>query len=308
MSLCGMALVLVPDFWQALGCIGLIGLIGFPHGGLDAYIMWSQCERSPRRFARQIATYLFVAFLALSWWWFSPLTFWSAFLAISVYHFGVSSDLFPAEIPKHEASKWISFFSKGLLIVFGAALSYPVLVYDLFSVASSPEFAKAFVGIAPSVIFVAAASALILAAVELSSPEGKAFAVSVLLQSVLLFLLFALIPPLISFTLYFVFIHSIPQMLKIRTGFPKISSKILIAVGMVFSLPPLAILAVVLAQEISWSDWASRGRSYIFVVLAVLNFPHFWLYLFERRSSSWSPLNPLWQKDVTSLVRIKVNG
>ncbi len=44
-----------------------------------------------------------------------------------------------------------------------------------------------------------------------------------------------------------------------------------------FTLPPLALLAAVVSQAPSWKEWATQGSSYLFGLLAVLHFPHFWL-------------------------------
>jgi Brp/Blh family beta-carotene 15,15'-monooxygenase len=281
MSICGIGLYFAPPVWQTVGSIFLIGLVGFPHGGIDGYQMWAQSGGGLKRFAVQIAKYLAISMVAWSAWWIWPSAFWAIFLAMSIYHFGVSKDLFPVKTPVFRISKWVGFFSKGALVVFIPVVSYPSSANDILSVAASPAFAQSLIDLAPAALIVVLAAVLAIAILEQTDPSGRAFARRLLLNTLLLSILFCFLPVLVSFALYFVFIHAIPQMYERQASFAQISATALFAVGTAFSLPPLALLAFVLSQETSWASWANQGSAYIFVVLAVLHFPHCWLSLTE---------------------------
>ncbi|MBC7530674.1 MAG: Brp/Blh family beta-carotene 15,15'-dioxygenase, partial [Oligoflexus sp.] len=277
----GTGLYFAPTVWQTVGSLCLIGFVGFPHGGIDGYQMWSYSGGDLKRFAVQIAKYLAISLGAWSAWWVWPAAFWALFLALSIYHFGVSKDLFPARSPAFRVSKWVSLISKGVLVVIVPIVSYPASANDILAIAASPAFAQYVVDLAPTALLVVLSAVLVIATIELRIPAGRAFARTLLLQSLLLLILFGLLPVLVSFALYFVFIHAIPQMRERRASFPEISARALFAFGAAFSLPPLALFAFALGQEPSWASWASQGSAYIFVVLAVLHFPHCWLSFTE---------------------------
>ncbi len=276
MSLCGVALLFALPFWQTLGSLFLIGFAGLPHGGMDACEMWAASGHEPAKFVKFIGKYLLIVLGAWLSWWLWPFAFWSVFLLISVYHFGHSSDLFPFARPSFALSQSVASLSKGALVVFVPVVSFPESTEAILSLAASPVFAAGAVGLAPTVVSLALGSVLVVAAFELAA-SGMDFAFATLRQTVALYFLFSLLPALVSFALYFVFVHSIPQMHETVARFPRTRARVMLAVGIAFSLPPLVFFAAALSRTPSWPEWAGHGAAYIFVVLAVLHFPHFWL-------------------------------
>jgi len=204
----------MPD-WSALSnvsflAIAAILLIGVPHGGLDGAV--ARRVGWPNGILPWVLFHLIYLLLAASvagLWWLYPLPSLMFFLLISAVHFG-SSDIRHIDAPSARAA-WLPLVAHGGLVV----IAIPVLQ----SAAVEPLFA-ALVGADNSLWLLQQIDQLLL-------PWGlSVFAYVIytvyqprwrgpLLNLIVLIALAYLLPPLVSFALYFCLWHSRSHMLRI---------------------------------------------------------------------------------------------
>ena len=185
--------------------IGAVLLLGVPHGGLDGAIArrvgWSPGLVSWVLFH---LAYLGLAALVALLWWLFPLPSLALFLLISAQHFG-ASDI--ADTGSH----WLPRIAHGGLVCIGIPNLQAAAVEPIFALlvgpASAPLIMQALNWLAiPWII-----SLIMYCGFAYRHPRYRRSLLSLLL----LLGLVALLPPLISFALYFCLWHSRGHMLRL---------------------------------------------------------------------------------------------
>ena len=185
--------------------IGAVLLLGVPHGGLDGAIArrvgWSTGLASWVGFH---LAYLGLAALVTLLWWLFPLPSLALFLLISAQHFG-ASDIADA------GSHWLPWIAHGGLVCIGIPNLQATAVEPIFALlvgsASAPLIMQALNWLSiPWLI-----SLIMYCGFAYRHPQYRRSLLSLLL----LLSLVALLPPLISFALYFCLWHSRSHTLRI---------------------------------------------------------------------------------------------
>ena len=191
---------------QIIGSLFLITLFGIPHGAIDNIILKSEVKISNLRF---YSLYISCILLYIITWIVSPIISFYLFLIISSYHFGESQ----------LANYKISNNNKKLIyLIWGTALMSTLFYYNeielinLFSLFEDTEnlnslfyhnYFKIVFYVSNILIF------LSLIFLQLKNQIKASVFKNELFQLFLLHLTFYLFPVIISFTLYFVFLHSL---------------------------------------------------------------------------------------------------
>ncbi|MAR20757.1 MAG: hypothetical protein CMD25_01650 [Flavobacteriales bacterium] len=191
---------------QIIGSLFLITLFGIPHGAIDNIILKSEVKISNLRF---YSLYISCILLYIITWFVSPIISFYLFLIISSYHFGESQ----------LANYKISNNNKKLIyLIWGTALMSTLFYYNeielinLFSLFEDTEnlnslfyhnYFKIVFYVSNILIF------LSLIFLQLKNQIKASVFRNELFQLFLLHLTFYLFPVIISFTLYFVFLHSL---------------------------------------------------------------------------------------------------
>ena len=191
---------------QVLGSIILISLFGIPHGAIDNIIFLSRNKTSSYKF---YLVYIIAILVYCFFWFLLPTYSFIFFLALSAYHFGES-----------QLSDYCSFnISKTLLyIIWGVFLISSLIHYnidELIRLSSQSEDMIQFIKIFERVIFkyifycsnLSLLSALSFERLKLSLSTQEFM--SEIFQIFLIHITFFLFPVIISFTLYFTFLHSL---------------------------------------------------------------------------------------------------
>jgi Brp/Blh family beta-carotene 15,15'-monooxygenase len=191
---------------QIIGSILLISFFGIPHGAIDNVILLNESKISSFRFylfyIATIITYLII-------WYFLPVFSFFLFLIISAYHFGES------QLANYKIQ--ISF-KKNLYLLWGIVLMSTLIFYNanelnnLFSTFDDTAQFNTVFKFDLITIFFYSSNVLLLIFyivlffknfIKVSTIKSEVF------QLALIHITFVLFPIIVSFTLYFIFLHSI---------------------------------------------------------------------------------------------------
>lgn len=254
--------------------MGLVFTIGIAHGSVDNVLYLKKSSMRPLRF---YLIYLsFAGTFALLWFVF-PLVAITLFLLISAYHFGQSqlTDYFrPAK-----------FSHKVLFFVWGIALLSALVSLksaEVSSVLASYEDLRVFsVALNPSVVFyIHVVSTLLVTFYLLYFVLIKQLSFArmcfELFMLVVINFSFAVLPPLLGFTVYFTFLHSL-KVLEDEFRFLKTSGRVGIIDFIKQLLPNTLISAAATAIIFVAIHFNFLDLSYGFVLLVLISsitFPH----------------------------------
>lgn len=248
----------------------LVLLLGVPHGALDPiFARQLYAVSSVAGWAIFIVVYVGLALLVIGFWWLAPAVFLILFLAASTLHF--SGDLAPG-------TPWVTrLLYGGAVIVLPALLHAPEMTRlfgFLLDVNAADRFVSALAFLAWPWVAGIFLSALVmvrrdwLTALELSASS----------------LLVLVVPPLLSFTLFFCFMHSVRHALRTQR-YSSLSWRQMLLTSLA---PTAAVSAVALFTWFVVKDAPLDMRMVQFVLigLAALTAPH--MLLVERvRFSGW---------------------
>lgn len=246
--------------------LALIVFLGIPHGSLDGVIArrlgWS------KNLIEQISfnvIYLSIAILVVIVWFYMPLISLSIFLVISGIHFGMS-DI--SKIQNTGSSYYFSLISHAGLIPIALPVIQKDYVIEVFTILSNNTASKIIFSTLETIFPL---YLVIVSAYFFYSIYNKKWLFNSVSLIILILLAF-LIPPLLTFALYFCFWHSRGHMLRIwqRVKINERRSYILETVG--YTIFTWLILASGL-----WLLDGSLNESIIkmvFIGLAALTVPH----------------------------------
>jgi Brp/Blh family beta-carotene 15,15'-monooxygenase len=194
----------------SLLAIAAILLIGVPHGGLDGAVArrvgWPNGILPWMLFH---IVYLVLAASVAGLWWLFPLPSLIFFLVISALHFG-SSDIRPISSPSSRDA-WLPLLAHGGLVVIAIPVLQSTAVEPLFAVLVGTDNSLWLLNQIDQLGLPWAASLFAYAIYSIYQPRWR----KSLLSLVMLIALVYLLPPLVSFALYFCLWHSRSHMHRI---------------------------------------------------------------------------------------------
>lgn len=273
----GYLLSLLPDSLLWIACLGLVILVGVPHGALDIFLLWSESQKKLSLLIREVFKYLLLAGSSLLVWKVSSDLFWFLFFLAAVFHFG-ASDEHPEVLKAISPNSWtrhIWILSRGVLLVFTPAVFHAHKIFDYLSQASSGNFATAFVRVAPFLCAYAALSFGLTSWQFYKKASLNAFrwlGMKYFCSILIFILLFWVADPLISFSLYFCFYHSVNHSFRVLDK-SKNQKKWWVLGSFILTLPilPLSFWA---QKQMPQSLSKETTVTACFVAIAALTFPH----------------------------------
>ncbi len=194
----------------SLLAIAAILLIGVPHGGLDGAVArrvgWPS---GLLPWALFHIAYLLLAASVAGLWWLFPLPSLIFFLVISALHFG-SSDIRPIS-PPSSRDAWLPLIAHGGLVVIAIPVFQSSAVELLFTLLIGAEDSLWLVNQIGQLLLPWVASLFAYAIYSIYQPRWR----KSLLSLATLITLAYLLPPLVSFALYFCLWHSRSHMQRI---------------------------------------------------------------------------------------------
>ena len=225
---------------QVIGSIILISLFGIPHGAIDNIIYLSSNKITRFRF---YLIYIVTIIIYCLFWWLTPITSLIFFLFLSSYHFGESQLVDYSFVNK----------KKIIYLFWGFALLSTLIFYNnnelLFlsnQFIDTEKFSQVFNIIIFKYIFYFSnfiiVSLLVYKNYQLSISNQQLLNEIFLL--ILIHITFYLFPIIISFTLYFIFLHSI-KVLKQEFDYLKSLQSDLNLLNFIKLLYPHTLLSIV---------------------------------------------------------------
>jgi Brp/Blh family beta-carotene 15,15'-monooxygenase len=260
------------DFFALLA----IFIFGVPHGGFDAAIArrngWSMA--GPLSWVLFHLAYIAIAaIVALVWWWF-PLASLGLFLLISGYHFG-ASDLADGD------SHWLPWLAHGGLVSIAIPNFHIAEVLPIFSLLTGPQEAEQLIHLL-SVLFFAWIACCI--GYFIFAFSHRDF-LKPLLSLLILIVIAGLLPPLVSFALYFCCWHSRGHIVRLWRSLKKNQRFDVLREAIIYTIVSWASAVLFLFYlNGSISDIMLQLT---FIGLAALTWPHMVLvdYMDKRRIS-----------------------
>ena len=255
--------------YQVYFLFGLVSAIGIPHGFFDFSIGKKIFKKYNRKWILYFTlSYIFISFIYLIAWVFLPGLSLLLFLFLAAYHFGFEDYNYMQETNKVVYVD-INIFIKGLIVVFTPILFHFDQVNYLFSVLIGYKINGIEFSIIQKILFI------FLSVTHILFEKQKSYLHKT--EGILCFLNFVLLPPLVSFILYFCFMHSIRHFLEsiyisklVPNNFTTRNFLIVIILtSVVFSI--LSVFFISNFYEISISNTVIK---FIFIILACLTLPH----------------------------------
>src|SRR6056300_1556171 len=250
------------------GCLLLILLIGVTHGSLD-HVKGKKLLGNyniSNTFYFYIA-YIFIASLIIILWIIFPAQLLIIFLIVAAYHFGKEDTQFL--VPYTSYTNQLLFILKGSLVIFAPLY---------FNFAETIELLK---------IFLIGVSLSALASLYLFLKNYEINKVTIFIDYTSILLVNFYFPPLVAFTVYFCFLHSIRHIVNLIFELDKDNFLNGAKLFIIKSIP-LTVLTGLLALlslyfinfKVIFDDAIIKV---IFIGLASLTFPHILLeYLLEK--------------------------
>jgi Brp/Blh family beta-carotene 15,15'-monooxygenase len=276
--------LLSKSFLPTITCLFLILTIGMSHGSLDHLKGYKVLKyyKINNIFLFYIS-YIFLACIIITVWIFKPTLMLALFLIFASYHFGKedswgeNNSLFiPFEL---------SYFLKGSLIVWlplWLSFDKTLMLFDTLGI-KNQEFYNLLIFLSDNNFFPFLVSLSFLISITLNIETGSS-KFKYLPDVIAVYALYATFNPLIAFTIYFCFLHSV------RHSACLINDMKINLVSFIKKAWPLTMLTAILffgsiyiLTGFQKVDIDSSIINVIFIGLASLTFPHILLeYLLEK--------------------------
>ncbi len=288
---------LLPHAAQWLTILAAIVLLGVPHGALDGEIArtllrprWSRAW-----FVVFALPYLALVACVLIAWRVAPLSTLAAFLAVSVVHFGLED----------AGPKPLEAVVRGALPIAAPLLLHPAGTVHVFATVAMAQLAE------PPAWLMAGACLWLGAALLWAAQRAWLRQWRVLVEPIGLVALFAVLPPLTAFGIYFVALHA-PRHMGGLVGDPRAPRVRSLRDATALSLPLTAVTILIGALLWRWFPGAPPERmlSLTIQLLAALTLPHMLLDGISAAVSRHSARRRLapWPAPVQSAVRGRLAG
>jgi len=254
----------LPQSLQIAVLLGLVVVLGFPHGALDPWIAESSGLIQGRlQTVLFNAIYLAIAAAVVTAWWLAPGLTLLGFLVISAWHFSADwSDDLPM---------WARLPGGALLLLMPIGF-HPDVVADLFAMLSDEAGVAVAHGLAlpPALLIVAMLTLAGLAAIKQRTWAS--------VELLTLLALAWVAPPLVYFAVYFCLQHSPRHLLGHFREAGAANTQRLIKMTVLYTLGSALVLLPLIWL---WSDvpLESLLMRLIFIGLAALTVPHMILML-----------------------------
>ena len=272
----------IVNFEPIIFCLFLILILGISHGALDNI----KGKKLFKIFGYKSSVYFYLAYILISVlivasWLFFPNTVLFIFLVVASYHFGKEDTVFSFK-RKFLISEFLFFFKGSSVILMPLLLkkAETIEIFRIlnFNVFESSIFTDQFLIIT---LFLSFLSSLYI------SQKKNANLIGIMVMDFFsLFILNFFLTPVLAFTLYFCFLHSIRHSIKlifeldksIKSGLRKFISR---AIPLTLVTGVIFLLAIFFLNNFYKLDEAIY--KVIFIGLASLTFPHILLeYLLEK--------------------------
>ena len=259
---------------QILGSLFFIALFGIPHGAIDNLIVLSDDSISKYKF---YFIYLFSILLYVVLWFIWPIFSFILFLLISSYHFGES---------QFANYKIKSIFNKLIYCVWGLMLMSTLFYYNnlelnqLFSSFDDTIKFTKLLHINIYQIFFYLSNILLIIIFFILYQKKLCDIASIrseLFQYILIHLTFYLFPVIISFTFYFIFLHSLKVLFQEYSFLKEKITDLNFIKFIKLLLPHTLISFLFLLLFIFFSEETSIGISallFSMISLSVITLPH----------------------------------
>ena len=251
--------------WNLIGLAGIV-LIGLPHGALDgAVAMHLGLVDKFSTMARFVIIYVGLAGLVVGAWVIAPSLSLIVFLTISMLHFGAGD-------ARHGEGvlRFAETMAHGGLAIVGISQFHRSEVEEIFYYLINQD--TAMVWLAINVLTVAVIVAII-ACVSQAAKDVKWSATT--LELLILGIVYALVPPLLGFAIYFCLVHSarhfrrILSTIKATVDFSNIKNQAILFTTVSWIAAGIAFWM--------FADFADPGPTVLritFIGLAALTVPH----------------------------------
>lgn len=250
-------------------------LIGIPHGAIDNILY---LKNSPISNVQFISFYLIVIVINLAIWVVIPIVGYLIFLLISAYHFGQSQ--FSHYFYDTDTPFKLLSFSWGVSILSGLIYFNSVSISQLGMVDSN-LFEINWIHTVLDMKVLLIVSTLLTLLLILQKVLTKKLSLEHLFMEVIVLAIilttFYLLPLLVSFSLYFIILHSY-KVLKEEYNFLKDKNVINNITGFIKILAPLTILSLVgilLVFYLIANNWLPISYGYaLFLIISSITLPH----------------------------------
>ena len=270
------------NFEPIIFCLFLILILGISHGALDDL----KGKKLLRLFGYRslisfYLVYILISFLIIFFWLLFPNTVLLLFLVVAAYHFGKEDTVFSFK-GKFLISECL-YFLKGSAVILAPLLfqkeeTNEIFLILNFTVFKSPLFNDHFL---ITLLCLSFLSSLFISSKENSDLKGL-----MIMDFFSLIILNLFLTPVLAFTIYFCFLHSIRHSITLifeldksfKSGFKKFINR---AIPLTFVTGVVFLIAVYFLNNFFTLDVAIY--KVIFIGLASLTFPHILLeYLLEK--------------------------
>ena len=270
------------NFEPIIFCLFLILILGISHGALDNI----KGKKLLKIFGYKSSfsfyfTYVLISFLIIIFWLLFSNTILLLFLIVASYHFGKEDTVF-----SFKRKYWIPeclFFFKGSAVIIAPLLFQKDKTNEIFrtlnvNIFESQIFTDQFLIILLCLSFISS--------LYISNKKNTDLQGLMVMDFFSLIILNLFLTPILAFTLYFCFLHSIRHSITLifeldksfKSGLKKFVNK---AIPLTFITGVIFLIAVYLLNNFFMLDEAIY--KVIFIGLAALTFPHILLeYLLEK--------------------------
>ena len=273
---------LIINFEPVIYCLILILILGISHGALDnikgAKLLKLFGYRSTISF---YLSYILISSLIIIFWLIFPNTVLLLFLVVAAYHFGKEDTVFSFR-RKFLISEFL-FFLKGSAVIIAPLLLKREETNEIFKILNFNVFEAQFF---KNEFLISMLCLSFLSSLYISKKETLDLKGIMIMDFFSLIILNLFLSPILAFTLYFCFLHSIRHSISLifeldnsfKPGIKKFIKKAIpltIVTGVIF------LLAIFFLNSFYKLDEAIY--KVIFIGLASLTFPHILLeYLLEK--------------------------
>ena len=263
-------------------CLILILILGISHGALDNLkgkkLLYLFGYRSLFSF---YFIYILISILIVFLWVFFPNTVLLLFLVVAAYHFGREDTVF--SLKKKSLIAEFLYFLKGSAVIFAPLLFHREKTNEIFEILNFNVFESQLFTNKFLIIFLCLS---FLSSLIISNKKKADFKVLMIMDFFSLIILNLFLTPVLAFTIYFCFLHSIRHSITLifeldksfRSGLKKFINK---AIPLTFVTGVIFLIAVYFLNSSYKLDEAIY--KVIFIGLASLTFPHILLeYLLEK--------------------------
>ena len=273
---------LVLNYEPIIVCLFLILILGISHGALDNL----KGKKLLKLFGYKSSVlfylvYLIISLLIIILWIIFPNTVLLLFLIVAAYHFGKEDTVF--HFQKKFLISEILFFLKGSAVIIAPLLFQRDATNEIFKILNFHVFNSSIFNDQFLIIFLFFS---FLSSLYISNKKNADIKTLLIIDLLSLLLLNFFLTPILAFTLYFCFLHSIRHSITLifeldksfKTGFRKFVGK---AIPLTFVTGIIFLISIYFLNNLYKLDEAIY--KVIFIGLASLTFPHILLeYLLEK--------------------------